>query len=219
MIWYRVWCVVLSAVLIYDISPCIYGLSLRSTYLRKTNVKSNRITQANTSVSHKDNKKPNSISMSTAKWFFYDFHYCPSTFFQTFFFNIFYCVHMIVGGKWSSLGPGPILLCSILPSNHIKTFQDDIALVICMIILMAVTAGVVMFKVNKCFINFYLKVHIRVGVTCDLSNIYVNSIFSISTWSMFVLHSNYLKSCQFLVHSDSTPPRNEICRSRWVIIL
>ena len=206
------------AVLIYDISPCIYGLSLRSTYLRKKNVKRNRITQANTSVSNKDNKKPNSISMSTAKWIFYDFHYCPSTFFQAF---SFYCVHMIVGGKWSSLGPGPgpILLCSILPSKYIEIFQDDIALVICMIILMAVTAGVVMFKVNKCFINFNLKVHIRVGVTCDLSNIYVNSIFSISTWSMFVLHSNYLKSCQFLVHSDSTSLRNEICRSRGAIIL
>ena len=63
----------------------------------------------------------------------------------------------------------------------IKIFQDDIALVICMIILMAVTAGVVMFKVNKCFINFNLKVHIRVGVICDLSSIYVISRFSIST--------------------------------------
>ena len=112
-----------------------------------------------------------------------------------------------------------VLPYSILQFKPIKIFQDDIALVICMIILMAVTAGVVMFKVNKCFINFNLKVHIRVGVICDLSNIYVNSIFSISTWSMFVLHSNYLKSPQFLVHSDSTPLRNEICRSRRAIIL
>ena len=45
-------------------------------------------------------------------------------------------------------------------SKKLMIFQDDIALVICMIILMAVTAGVVMFKVNKCFINFNRKVHI-----------------------------------------------------------
>lgn len=83
-------------------------------------------------------------------------------------------------------------------------FQDDIALVICMIILMAVTAGVVMFKVKICFINFNRKVHIREGVSSDLFQyICHSSIFSISTWSMFVLLSNYLKSRQFLVHSDS----------------
>ena len=41
MIWYSVWCLVLPpGLLIYDISPGIYGLSLRSTYLWKTNVKS-----------------------------------------------------------------------------------------------------------------------------------------------------------------------------------
>ena len=42
LIYDMIQCMVLGApgLLIYDISPCIYGLSLRSTYLWKTNVKS-----------------------------------------------------------------------------------------------------------------------------------------------------------------------------------
>ena len=83
-------------------------------------------------------------------------------------------------------------------------FQDDIALVICMIILMAVTAGVVMFKVKKCFINFNRKVHIRVGVSSDLFQYICQfNLFYFHMINVCELLSNYLKSRQFLVHSDS----------------
>ena len=145
--------------------------------------------------------------MSTAKWFFYDSQYCPYTFLQQAFIVYILCLFvkafiiLIKHWKYQTVIINLSFIFNQGCGKHLKNslnlklmiFQDDIALVICMIILMAVTAGVVMFKVNKCFINFNRKVHIWDGVSSDLSNIYVSSIFSISTWSMFVLLPNYLK--------------------------